>query len=153
MLSSRAVSILLLLFWGFVYLRLKNRIITSKVYFGLLAIMASAGLFYDPLPLMGLTPTTYSLTYIVMFAFIMVVTVIPWLKFDGFMLNSPTFAVNTKKLKLLKTVYAVVIICSFFSIAYALPYAVVAWLMGADVVCASLVDGYIIPKSIFITLA
>jgi hypothetical protein len=81
-LSFFEVSIVLLFIWSVAYFLTRSKISTAKVYFVLLAIMASPALFFKKLPLMGLQPEIFNMANILLFAFLMLVVLIPWFIFD-----------------------------------------------------------------------
>lgn len=150
MISSRAVSIILLIVFGIFYKKNKGIIVSLKIYFVLLGVMALAGVLFDPLPLMGLYPTEYYPKYILFFAILMLVVIKPWFVFDKFLINKPIFSVKEKYIKTIKKIYVVVIVLSFYAIIYTLPYTMIAWAKGADAMKSG---SGILPHSIFTTLA
>ena len=153
MITSTTVSFVLLLLWGVIYLLFRKKIFTSKLYFALLILMGSAGLFFHPLPLMGLYPETYKLGNIVLFAFLMIITVLPWMKIDKLFKRQPLIYIDDRRIGLIKTIIILLVVLSLYSIIYSFPYAIKASLIGSDSVRAMLLDSSIMPQSFFTTLA
>lgn len=152
--STTAVSIVLLIFWYFCYTVLKKGIVTAKLFFFLLALMGCAGLFFHPLPLMGLYPDSYDFFNILLFAILMIVGLIPWFGFDKFMKQRWEIQINERYYKLLKSLFFVSIVCSLYAIIYAIPYAVMSYVLGASDVRLLLgTEGELMPKNIYTTLA
>lgn len=154
MLSHVEVSVVLLAIWGVFFYVLKKKLITSKPYFLLLLLMGSAGLF---LPLdkwldIG-TPNDFNTWLIVLFSFLVVGTLIPWLKFDKFFSNIKAIHFNPSMEGHIENVLQILIIMGIYAILYTLPFAIIAYNMGAAEVRAFIMDDSILPKTIFSTIA
>lgn len=153
MISTTTVSIVVLLIWGILYTLYRKRMFSSKLYYALLLIMGSAGLFFHPLPLMGLVPENYRVWNVILFAFLMGFTFLPWLKVDKLFRTNITFCVKDSYIGTIKRINIFLIILSLYSILYSLPYAIHATSLGADTVRTMLADDYMMPKTIFTTFA
>lgn len=153
MLTTTTVSLVLLFVWGILYVILRKRLYTSKLYFCLLIIMGSAGLFLHPLPLMGLFPEEYRLSHILLFSLLMVIMVLPWMKVDQLIKRHPVLCVNNQRIGLIKTICILLSLLPLYSIIYALPYALYANSIGAADVRSELLESSIMPQSVFTTFA
>lgn len=153
MLSTSLVSVVLLIVWGAFYLFMREKMFTSKMYFALLLLMGSAGLLFNPLPLMGLQPEFYRLGNVILFALLMGFTVIPWLKVDKLFGKGVAVSIKEDAISRIKSTNIFLIILSLYSIVYSFPYAVTATIMGADDVRTLIADDYMMPKTFFTTLA
>lgn len=152
--STTSVSIFLLIVWTIFYIVLKRRMVSLKLYFVLLVFMASAGLIFHPLPLMGLYPDIYRFINIVLFSILMVLGIIPWLDFDKFLKRRFVIILNERYLFLIKLCFLISIICSFYAIIYSIPYSVISYSMGANNVRLLLDTGdTLMPQNVFTTLA
>lgn len=76
----------------------------------------------------------------------------PWLVFDKY-IKQREFYLKERAIKPLKIVFLFFIICSLFSIAYLMPYAIKSFMIGANDVRASLRKGSPLPSSILTTIA
>lgn len=153
MISSTTVSIVVLLVWGILYTLYRKRMFSSKLFYTLLLIMGSAGLFFRPLPLMGLVPEYYNVWNVILFALLMGFTFLPWLNVDKLFRTNITFCIKDSYIKTIKNINIFLIIVSIYSIIYSFPYAINATAMGADTVRTMLADDYMMPKTIFTTFA
>lgn len=154
MLNYFQVSILLLLIWGVFYLLLKKKLYSGKGYFVLLLLMCSAGLV---LPLertldLGFNPS-FSAGNIILFALLLMSAFIPWLSFENYIKKVDRFSVNPSSVSNLKFACVVLILLSIYAIVYTLPYAIIAYKMGAADVRMYIKDQSLLPNSIFTTVA
>lgn len=152
-LSTTGVSIVLMIIWGVSYLVLKKYIYSAKLYFVLLLIMSSAGLLIPELPLMGLYPDKYILSNIILFAFLMIVTIIPWISFDKLYKHKLVFTIKDKYISSLKLTFIVTILLSFIAIIYLLPYAIRSFLIGAQEIRSIVSNESILPQTLLTTFA
>ena len=152
MITSYSASILLLSVFGISYLFLKKKLITSKYYFVLLLIMGIAGIVLPLDKYVHYYSTVYDSAYIFLFAILVVMTLIPWLRFDKEFRKWNVISVKGKYLRLLKIIFIIDILLGFFSIVYALPYALMALSMGADDVRQFIVDASFYPKNFMTTI-
>lgn len=154
MLSHFDVSIILLIVWGLAFLRLRKKLISSKAYFILLFFMGSAGLFLPLNKWMDIgTPNDFNFFLIVLFAILLVCSIIPWIKFDKCFSNVEAIRFNPSMEGGIRIVLVVMILMAVYAIAYTLPYAVIGYMMGAGEVRALIVDDSILPVNIFSTIA
>ena len=152
MISVSTVSIILLIVWFLSYLKLRRYAETSKIYFLLLFIMGIPGLIIDPLPLMGLEPRYFHIKNVLLFAFLMIIILIPWFAFDKFMKKKPIIVIRDNYIKYFRIVFIFTILLSLYSIIYTLPFAIKAYQIGLDNI-RNLGSDALLPKSIFTTLA
>lgn len=117
----------------------------------LLLLMGGAGLVLPRLPLMDLYPDYYDYKNIILFAVLMVVMIIPWIKFDSFFPSSPRFVFNEIYARKIGIIIKVLILLSLYAIIYTLPTAILAYSMGADQVRGG--DVSLLPQSILTTIA
>lgn len=154
MLSTTTVSIVLLCIWASFYRVLKNRLGTSKLYFFLLLLMGSAGLFLHPIPLMDLDVRSIDFFHVVLFALLMLFVLIPWINADSFFKNKYIFEVRDGYLPTIRIIFIVTIICSFYAIVYSIPYAVLSFVIGSSDIRALLDDGgSLMPENYMTTMA
>lgn len=153
MMTITGVSILLLVVWYVTYRYLRSKLSTCKIYFVLLGLMALPGLFIPDLPLMGLYPRFFNFWYIVLFAVLMVLVLIPWIKFDKYLNNIPNFTIKPQYIDSLKWVFVLTIVLSLYSIVYVYPYASNSITQGALEVRHSLSEESPLPPNIFTTMA
>lgn len=128
MVGETGVSIILLIVWSLAFLINRKKIYSAKIYFYILFIMSSAGVILD-LNFYYYTKT-YNAFVILLFAFIMLLVLIPWKQFDNWMKRN-IIVINEKYIGLIK---GTIILCSFlsiFTIIYCLPYALMAHTLGA----------------------
>ena len=154
MLTHAEVSIVLLVIWGSAFYFLRKRLITSKLYFLLLLLMGSAGLF---LPLnewldIG-TPNDFRFSLCVLFAFLLIGSIIPWIRFDKFFSVVKSIRFNPAYEGQIRVALVVLIIMGIYAILYTLPYAIIAYRTGAGEVRAFIMDDSILPVNIFSTIA
>ena len=148
------VSIILLIIWFFAYKFMKKYINTLKVYYFLLLLMAIPGIL---LPLsryldMGQF-NKFTIEYTILFSFLLIVSVIPWYLFDKYLSRVRRIEINEIYLKKLRSIIWIIILLSIFSIIYTLPYAILAFQMGAADVRAYIADQSLLPKSPLTTLS
>lgn len=153
-LSFFTVSIVLTIIWGLAYIKLKNHLVTSKGYFFLLLLMALAGIV---LPLnryldLGYDPI-FSLSNTILFAFLLLSALYPWLVFDKGIKGINQFIVKPIFYSYLRTAAIIMILLSVYAMAYTLPYAIIGYTMGAGEVRAYILDESILPASPLTTIA
>lgn len=115
--------------------------------------MVSAGILFDPLPLMDLKPCEYNIMNIMLFSVLMMLVLKPWFAYDKYLLQSNVFIVNEKYVELIKKVFIITIVLSAYSIVYALPYVIFALSIGAENIRNIITDAVVMPKTIYTTLA
>ena len=152
-LSTTGVSIVLLIILGITYIILKRALYSAKIYFMLLLIMSSAGVFISDLPLMGLSPNIYQFENILLFALLMVISAIPWISFDKIFRHLPVFTIKDRYIPLIRTIFIATIILSFIAIAYLLPYSIRSFMLGASDIRSSIMNDYLLPPTLFTTFA
>ena len=152
MITSYSASILLLSVFGLSYLVLRRKLVTSKFYFVLLLIMGVAGVVLPLDKYVHYYSTLYDSAYIFLFAVLVVMTLIPWLKFDKEFRKWKVINVRDKYLRLLKIVFIINILLGLYSVIYAFPYALMALSMGADDVRQFIVDASFYPKNFMTTI-
>ena len=122
MISSTQVSIVLIIIWGFVYYRLKKKLVTAKGYFLLLLIMGSAGLVLPMDEYIHYYSTRYGLFNTVVFAFLLIFTIIPWFYFDKHFKNWGVLKIKSSSIPFLRTLFILNIILGIYAIIYSIPY-------------------------------
>lgn len=152
MITSYSASILLLSVFGLSYLFLKKKLVTSKSYFVLLLIMGIAGIVLPLDKYVHYYSTMYDLAYILLFAVLVVMTLIPWLRFDKEYRNWDVIRVKVEYLGVLRFIFVIDILLGLYSVVYALPYARMALSMGADDVRLFIVDSSFYPKNLMTTV-
>lgn len=152
MISSFTASILLVFVFGVCYLLLKHRLVTSKFYFVLLFLMGAAGIVLPLDKYVYYYSTEYNAIFILLFSVLVVMTLIPWVRFDKAFRNWGVICVREKYLTTLKLVFVVNIVFGLYAILYAFPYALMAISMGADDVRQLIADDSFYPKSILTTI-
>lgn len=152
MITSYSASILLLSVFGLSYLVLKRKLITSKFYFVLLLIMGIAGIVLPLDKYVHYYSTVYDSVYILLFAVLVVMTLIPWLRFDKEFRNWRVISVRDKYLGHLKIIFIIDILLGLYSIVYAFPYALMALSMGVDDVRQFIADASFYPKNFMTTV-
>ena len=152
-LSTTGVSIVLLIILGITYIVLKRTLYSAKIYFMLLLIMSSAGVFISDLPLMGLSPNIYQFDNILLFALLMLISAIPWISFDKIFRHLPVFTIKDRYIPLIRTIFIATIILSFIAIAYLLPYSIRSFMLGASDIRSSIMNDYLLPPTLFTTFA
>lgn len=93
--------------------------------------MSSAGIILDMDKMIYFETQTYLLNNILLFALLLLLVVIPWLKYDKYIINV-NFAVNEKYINSLKFIYSILFVLSIVCIIYCLPYAIAANSLGAE---------------------
>jgi hypothetical protein len=94
----------------------------------------------------------FNLYSIILFASLLLFTTIPWLYFDKKIINFDHIVIY--KVKSWHIIYRVCITFSFLSMLYILPYAMIGFLSGADVVRGNISEGIgVLPQSPFTTIA
>ena len=154
MLSHAGVSLVLLSIWAIAYFVLKKKLITSRAYFFLLFLMGLAGLV---LPLeqwldIG-TENDFSFGISILFALLLVGSLIPWLKFDNCFSKVQSIRFNPAAESNIRIVLIAMILMGIYAVLYTLPYAVIAYRMGAGEVRAFILDDSILPESPLTTVA
>ena len=152
MISSTQVSIVLIIIWGFVYYRLKKKLVTAKGYFLLLLIMGSAGLVLPMDEYIHYYSTRYGLFNTVVFAFLLIFTIIPWFYFDKHFKNWGVLKIKSSSIPFLRTLFILNIILGIYAIIYSIPYAIMALNMGANDVRQYINDDTFYPRSIWTTI-
>ena len=152
MISSCTASVLLVLAFGISYCFLKRYLITSKFYFVLLFLMGAAGIVLPLDKYVKYYSTSYNAIYIILFSILVVMTLIPWLRFDNAFRNWGVICVRNKSVRTLKTVFVINILLGAYAIIYSLPYALMALSMSADDVRLFIADDSFYPKSILTTI-
>lgn len=152
MISSFSSSIFMVLVFGISYLFLKRRLITSKFYFVLLFLMGAAGIVLPLDKYVQYYSQNYNAAYILLFSILVIMTLIPWLKFDKAFSNWGMICIKEKYIGLLKIVFFINIVLGLYAIIYSFPYALMALSMGADDVRQFIADESFYPKSILTTV-
>lgn len=101
--------------------------------------MSSAGIVINldnEILLWNVITRKYDLYNILLFGVLMLLVLIPWIKFDSW-IKKRRFVINDKHIGLLKKVYITLIGLSLFCIVYCLPYAIIANSMGGEAVRTS----------------
>jgi hypothetical protein len=93
----------------------------------------------------------YELFNIILFGILLLLVLIPWLKYDKFFYRYKII-INGKFIKQIKSIYIVLILLSLFCIIYCLPYAIIANTMGGEAVRTSDMVS-LLPNSILTTIA
>ena len=154
MLSHAGVSLVLLSIWGVAFFLLKKKLRTSKFYFVLLFLMGVAGLV---LPLenwldIGIN-NDFNISIIVLFAFLLIGSLIPWLKFDTYLSRVRSIRFNPAYEDIIRILFIVLIALSTYALLYTLPYAIISYNMGAAEVRAYIQEDSILPDSPLTTIA
>lgn len=152
MISSFTASVVLVLVFGLSYWLLKCRLVTSKFYFVLLFLMGAAGLVLPLDKFVHYYSTSYNATYIFLFSILVVMTLIPWMRFDDAFRNWGVIRVRDKYLGLLKFAFIINILLALYAIVYSFPYALMALSTGADEVRAFILDDSFYPKNFLTTI-
>lgn len=148
------VSVILLIIWSFAYKFMKKKIKTLKVYYFLLLLMAIPGIIFPLSKYLDMGQfNKFTIEFTVLFAFLLIISIIPWYSVDKYLCRIKRIEVNEYYLSKLKPVIWIIILLSIFSIVYTLPYAIVAFKMGAADVRAYIADQSILPKSPLTTLS
>lgn len=100
-----------------------------KVLFWLLFFMVSPGLIMDVQRLFFWG--TVDVKNITLFFVLLLLTTIPWISFDKWYKNIPSFEVTDKGAVILSKIFLIVIISCIFSYIYIFPYALKSYAMGA----------------------
>lgn len=153
MISSFTASVLLVLVFGLSYWLLKRHLVTSKFYFVLLFLMGAAGLVLPLDKYVHYYSTSYDSTYIILFSILVVMTLIPWLRFDDAFRNWGVIRVRDKYIGVLKVTFIINILLGLYAIVYSFPYALMALSMGADDVRLFIADNSFYPKNLWTTLS
>lgn len=98
--------------------------------------MSTAGIFLDlnnNVLLWNVITNEYNLLNILLFAILMLLAIIPWIRFDTYLRKS-RLSVNGKNINTLKSFYLILILLSIFCIVYCFPYAMTANKIGWNVV-------------------
>ena len=151
MISARTVAFILTTIWMIVFFITRKNQFTSKWYFYLLFTMSTAGIFLDLDRLVYYVTKSYSFINIILFAILLLLVLIPWLKYDKW-LKFARFSLNDRYLGLLKFICVVCMLLSLFCIMYCMPYAILANSIGAEEIRTS-GDGSLLPLSFLTTLA
>lgn len=132
MLNYFQVSVVLIIIWGAAYYTLRKKIFTSKGYFMLLFVMAIAGIVLplDEMLDLGCEPS-FSFLYTILFAFLLLSAIIPWIDFEKYLKTIKRFNINPSCLPTLRIAIITMTLLSIFAILYTLPYAIIAYKMGA----------------------
>lgn len=152
MISSSTASILLVLVFGTSYCFLRRYLVTSRFYFVLLLLMGTAGMVLPLDKYVNYYSTSYNIVYIILFSILVVMTLIPWLRFDNAFRSWGVMYVRNKSVGLLKLTFIINILLGLYAIVYSLPYAMMALSMGADDVRQFIVDDSFYPKNILTTI-
>lgn len=154
MLNYFQVSVVLLIIWGVAYYILRKKINSSKGYFALLFVMAIAGVVLpmeDVLDL-GCEPS-FSILYTALFAFLLLSAIIPWIDFEKYLKTIKRLSINPSCLPTLRIAIIALTLLSLFAILYTLPYAIVAYKMGAADIRLFIKDQSLLPNSPLTTIA
>ena len=151
MISSFTVSIILLLIWSIAYLCVRKKLVTAKVYFLILGIMASAGVILDLDKYVYYVSQRYDIWNILLFAFLLLLVIIPWMKYDRATRNNQ-YILNPRYYIAYITILIFFVIFSLITIAYCLPYSLAAMRMGADYI-RNETEGGLLPASFMTTFA
>ena len=152
MINSFIVSLVLMFFWGGLYIVLNRKLYTSKLYFYLLFLMGSAGIVLPLDKFVHYYTQNYNVGVILLFAFLLVFSLIPWFYFDSKLKRWGRICIKGKYVNVLKYIFIVNIILGLYSILYALPYAKLALEMGGDEVRHFIQDETLYPQNIFTTI-
>jgi len=99
------------------------------------------------------TNNDFSFGISVLFAFLLIGSLIPWLKFDKCFSKVKSIRFNPAVEDNIKEVLVIMILMGIFAILYTLPYAIIGYSMGAKEVRALIMDDSILPKSPLTTIA
>lgn len=154
MLSHAGVSVVLLCIWAIAYFVLKKRLVTSKAYFFLLFLMGVAGLVLPLKQWLDIgTENDFSFGLCILFALLLIGSLIPWLKFDNCFLKVKSIRFNPTFESSIRIVLIVMILMGLYAMFYSLPYAIIGYSMGAGEVRAFILDDSILPESPLTTIA
>lgn len=154
MLNYFQVSVVLLIIWGVAYYTLRKKIVTSKGYFILLFVMAIAGIVLPLEELLDLDyEPSFSFLYTILFAILLLSAIIPWIDFEKYLKTIKRFNINPSCLPTLRIAIIALILLSLFAILYTLPYAIVAYKMGAADIRWLIKDQSLLPNSLLTTVA
>lgn len=154
MLNYFQVSVVLLIVWGAAFLILRKKLYSSKGYFLLLFVMAVAGIVLPLEEMLDLDcKPSFSFLYTILFALLLLSAIIPWLDFEKYLKTIKCLKINPSCLPILRIVIIVLTVLSTFAIIYTLPYAIVAYKMGAADIRWFIRDQSLLPKSPLTTVA
>lgn len=154
MLNYFQAALILLVIWCFAYIILKRKLITSKIYFGLLLLMCGAGICLPLDTFLDLgTDPRFSPFNITIFAILLITAIYPWVIFDNYYKKSGKYVINRKSITFFRFVFIGMIILAIYAISYSLPYAIIGYKLGAAQVRAIILDDSILPKSPLTTIA
>lgn len=154
MISFSEVSLILLFVWGISYLFIKRYIGTLHIYFFLLFLMVLPGFIFPLDEYLNLDyEPIFNAWYSILFAFLLVIAIIPWFHVDIWLKRNRAFQIDLLQLPKLKVVCLTTILLSVFAIFYSFPYAITAFSMGGAEVRSFIMGNSIYPKTIFTTLA
>lgn len=151
MISSYTVSIILLSIWLVAYLILRKRCSSAKIYFGVLGLMASAGVILDLNKYVYYVTQEYDAFNIFLFAILLLLVIIPWLKYDK-LIKYYEYTINPEYKSAFTKILTIFVLLSTFTIIYCLPYALAASSMGADVI-RNETEGGLLPTNMLTTVA
>lgn len=152
MISSFTASLLMLFVFGVCYWLLRQRLVTSRFYFILLFFMGVAGTVLPLDKYVHYYSTQYNATYILLFSLLVVMTLIPWIKFDKAYRTWGKIYVKDMYLKTFKIVFVINISLGVYAVAYAIPYAMMAFSMGADDVRLFITNDSFYPHNLMTTI-
>lgn len=152
MIGYKDVTVILLIVWAAAYFIFRRKFYSSKGYFFLLALMAGAGLFLDIDHFVHYYSQTYNVVNILVFAVLMVATLIPWIVFDNSFRHWHSIEIMEGSIPLFRKVFIAEILMGAYAIVYSLPYGLMALSMGADEVRLFITGGSFYPRNIFTTI-
>lgn len=132
MISATAVSYILLGIWLIIFIILKRYLFSNRGYFVLLLVMCSAGILLPIDDYINYVSKQYDLSNIILFSVLMIITLIPWIKFDSWLKRVDCIRVCPAYIKLFKTTFSALFLLCLFAIIYALPYGITALSMGGN---------------------
>lgn len=154
MLNYFQVSVVLIIIWGVAYLILRKKICSSKGYFALLFVMAIAGIVLPMEEVLDLDcEPSFSFLYTILFALLLLSAIIPWLNFEKYLKTIKRLNINPSCIPTLRIAIIVMTLLSAFAIIYTIPYAIVAYRMGAADIRWFIRDQSLLPESPLTTVA
>lgn len=135
------VSILILTIISYVF---RKKILSGWVYIAILYFMFIPGVFFPVKEYIGFI-NDVSLLNLIMFNFLLFTGFIPWLIFDSWLNKIKLFYLTNNGVSVLKVLIPIIIIFSFFSIIYVLPYSLHSLLLGANEVRSIISDVSVLP--------
>lgn len=154
MLNYFQVSVVLITIWGGAYFILRKKVCSSKGYFVLLFIMAIAGIVLPMDEVLDLDcEPSFSCLYTILFALLLLSAIVPWLDFEKYLKKIKCLRINSSCITSLRIAIIIMTLLSAFSIIYTIPYAIVAYRMGASDIRWLIRDQSLLPESSLTTIA